>query len=219
MQVNPSFDTVWVIQNANPSDRFLTKSEPVPVNQAIILEHSGTSHYLASDLMEYKNDFGTEYEVSGHSYATTNKSQCLTLEKVGKLTRDIPTKFQMDQNIWFIVTSQDPATDYKVIEKGKMTHDDLVNIIKQKLLERGNYGIRGLAQVFKHMDENGNRKLDPDDFRWGLQNYGITITKDEAKLVVDACDRDKDGNVDYDEFLRFLRVISHITLCIGRFKS
>ena len=26
-------------------------------------------------------------------------------------------------------------------------------------------------------------------------------------MVVDACDRDKDGSVDYNEFLRFLRVI------------
>jgi hypothetical protein len=183
MQTNASYDTVWMIQHADPNLRFLSKKEPVPVKEGIILEHCGTSHYLASDIVEYRNDFGIEYEVCVHSFATLNKSQCLTLEKIGKLTRDLPTKFQMAQNIWCFATSDDPATDYKVVEPGKMTPDDLLRIIKQKLLERGSYGIRGLSMVFKHMDENGNHKLDQDDFRWGLYNYGITITKDVILYV------------------------------------
>jgi hypothetical protein len=178
MQTQESYDNCWTISSADPNARFLSKSEPVPVNSDVIIEHCGTSHYLASDSVEYKNDFGTEYEVCVHSFATLNKSQQLTLEKAGKLTRDLPTKFQLPQNIWAFVTSNDPATDYKVIEQGKMTHDDLVKIIKAKLNERGAYGIRGLSLVFKNMDENGNKKLDPDDFRWGLMNYGITISKE-----------------------------------------
>jgi hypothetical protein len=34
--------------------------------------------------------------------------------------------------------------------------------------------------IFKAMDNNGNRLLDVDDFRWGLIDYGIQITKEEA---------------------------------------
>ena len=167
-----------MIWHVDPNVRFTTKSEPVPVNEPIVIEHCATAHYLASDAFEYKNDFGNELEVSVHSYATLNKSQALALEKTGKLTRDLPTKFQNDQNIWCFLSSNDPSTDYKVVEPGKMTHEDLVRIVKQKLLEKGAYGIRGLARVFKSMDENGNHKLDPDDFRWGLYNYGVTITKE-----------------------------------------
>lgn len=43
---------------------------------------------MASDFINYRNDFGMEYEVSVHSHATFNKSQINNLEKVGKLTRD-----------------------------------------------------------------------------------------------------------------------------------
>jgi Ca2+-binding EF-hand superfamily protein len=46
-----------------------------------------------------------------------------------------------------------------------------------------------------------------DDFRWGLKDYGITITKEEAILVIKECDRDGDGMVNFDEFLRFLKVL------------
>lgn len=87
-----------------------------------------------------------------------------------------------------------------------MTANDLIEIIKRTLKERSANGIRGLARAFKNMDENGNKKLDPDDFRWGLYGMGVNITKQEATLIVDVCDRDKDGSVDYDEFLRFVRV-------------
>ncbi len=56
------------------------------------------------------------------------------------------------------------------------------------------------------MDDNGNKMLDPDDFRWGLYNYGITVNKEEALMIVKECDRDGNGQVDFTEFLRFLRV-------------
>jgi hypothetical protein len=173
-----TYDTVWTIEHADPNERFQARGSPVPCNEAVIFEHCATSHYLASDLVVYNNDFGVEYEASVHSFATLNKSQSLALEKKGKLTRDLPTKFQGDENVWAIAMSNDPATDYKVVERAKMTPDDLVRLIKNKLLERGAYGIRGLSLVFKNMDENGNRKLDPDDFRWGLYNYGVTISKE-----------------------------------------
>jgi hypothetical protein len=58
----------------------------VPANQEVLIEHCATSQYLASDKINYRNDFGTEYEVCVHSYSTNNKSQALNLEKVGKLT-------------------------------------------------------------------------------------------------------------------------------------
>ena len=68
------------------------------------------------------------------------------------------------------------------------------------------------------MDDNGNRKLDPNDFKWGLYDYGFDLSMDDVKLIIQACDRDGDGNVDYDEFLRFVRVIYIYIISIGRFE-
>tara|TARA_B110000503_G_C6974105_1_gene340387 strand:- start:472 stop:669 length:198 start_codon:yes stop_codon:yes gene_type:complete len=56
------------------------------------------------------------------------------------------------------------------------------------------------------MDENGNKSLDVDDFRWGLMDYGISITKEEAGEIMAYFDRDKNGCVNFDEFLVTLRV-------------
>ena len=58
------------------------------------------------------------------------------------------------------------------------------------------------------MDENGNKNLDVDDFRWGLMDYGISVSKDEAVEILTHFDKDKNGTVNFDEFLVTLRVSS-----------
>ena len=57
-------------------------------SDGILIEHCATSHYLASDKINYRNDFGTECEVSVHSHSTKNKTQSLNLEQIGKITRE-----------------------------------------------------------------------------------------------------------------------------------
>lgn len=74
MYSKPIYDTVFTVEHADPNFRYKMKSKPVPINQPIIIEHSATAHLLASDNLQYKNDFGTEFEVSVHSHATLNKS-------------------------------------------------------------------------------------------------------------------------------------------------
>jgi hypothetical protein len=49
----------------------------------------------------------------------------------------------------------------------------LIDDIKEKIVSRSSNGIRGIARIFKAMDNNGNKLLDVDDFRWGLLDYGI----------------------------------------------
>lgn len=55
------------------------------------------------------------------------------------------------------------------------------------------------------MDENGNKKLECDDFRWGLMDYGVSVTKEEATEILNHFDKNGDGKVDFDEFLVCLR--------------
>lgn len=168
-----------------------------------MIRHCQTSHYLASDLVKYKNDFGQEYEVSVNSFATKNRSQNLALEKEGKLTGDIPSKFQEDQNIFYILTAPSPSYATPIEELNKFSIEDLIEDIRYKIIERSSNGIREIARIFKAMDHNGNKLLDVDDFRWGLMDYGIQISKEEAQKVFD---RDKNGQVNYNEFLRAIRV-------------
>ena len=141
-----------------------------------------------------------------NSFATKNRSQNLALEGQGKITGDLPTKFQEDQNVFYLVTSPSPQYAVAIEELNKFTIEDLIREIKSKIVERSANGIRGIARIFAAMDNNGNKLLDVDDFRWGLKDFGILISKEEAQQVLDHFDRDRNGVVDYNEFLRAIRV-------------
>ena len=179
MHITSNYNTVWEIDHPDPNMRAEMIGQPVPANTHILIRHCATCHYLASDLLEYGNDFGIEYEVNVHSYATKNKSQNLALEGVGSIAPGVPTKFQNDQNMWCIATSPDPSYDWD-LEEAKFSVDDLLKDIKAKLLERGAYGIRGLGRIFRILDDNRNHQLDSYEFMNGLRDYGFGITDDQA---------------------------------------
>lgn len=77
--------------------------------------------------------------------------------------------------------------------------------IKAKILERSQSGIQDLHRIFEAMDERGDGQLDCEDFRWGLIDYGITLTKLEAMTVLENFDKDKNGTVSFSEFLQTLQ--------------
>ena len=84
--------------------------------------------------------------------------------------------------------------------------DDLIKEVKAKILDRSSGGIKGIARIFKAMDDNGNRQLDMEDFRWGFIDYGFNLTQEEAAQLMQHFDRDGNGTVSYDEFLQTLKV-------------
>lgn len=92
MNAKNIYNTVWKILHINPNLRNSSLGEAVNANEQVLIEHCATSQYLASDKINYRNDFGMEFEVCVNSYATNNKSQALNLERVGKLTVEQPTK-------------------------------------------------------------------------------------------------------------------------------
>ena len=69
-----SFDTSWVMEACDPNVRFEMNGEQVLANGPIVIKHASTGHFLASDLSQVNNNYGKEFEVNVHSYATLNKS-------------------------------------------------------------------------------------------------------------------------------------------------
>jgi len=198
------YNTVWKVVHANPSLRISSVGEPVRANEELIIEHCATAQFLSSDKIQYGNEFGTEYEVSVCSQTTNNKSQQLNLEKVGKLTVDQPTKLNLDQNIWYLMTAEDPSLAAPT-EEPVYTIDSLIAEIREKIKARGTLGIRGLARMFKILDKNGNQHLDGEEFLWGLKDFGLDITQTEAKKVLQAFDKNRNTTVNFNEFLRAIR--------------
>ena len=52
---------------------------------------------------------------------------------------------------------------------------------------------------------DGNRKIDKQEFYWGLKDQGAQITKQESEILLEFLDTNQDGNVDYNEFLFAIR--------------
>jgi len=201
-----AFNNTWIIDHIDPNYRFEKQGTPIEVNDPILIRHLATNHYLASDFNKIKNDFGVENEVFVHSFASKNRSQNLALEKEGKITGDLATKFQEDQNIFYFLSAPSAAYSQPVEELNRFTIDDLIKEIKVKIVERSAAGgIRGMTRIFKAMDNNKNGLLDVDDFRWGLMDYGISLSKEEAVQVLKHFDRDGNGQVDFKEFIRTIR--------------
>ena len=205
---NEHFIGTWVVESLDPNDRFERCGEPVEPGQPILFRHCQTGQYLASDANRHGNEFGGEWEVMCHSFAQQNKTQNLQLEKTGHSTTDIPARFQQEQNQFVVCLAPDESYNKPLEELHKYSIDDLIADIKSKVLERSAGGIKGIARIFKAMDDNGNRQLDLDDFRWGFIDYGFNMSKEEAKKVMEHFDKDGNGTINFDEFLETLKVTS-----------
>jgi hypothetical protein len=73
------------------------------VADPFVIRHSATGRLLASDLVDYYNDYGHEYEVCCNNFLTNNKYQTLISEKEGKLKIDTKTRLEKEQNVWIVV--------------------------------------------------------------------------------------------------------------------
>ena len=56
------------------------------------------------------------------------------------------------------------------------------------------------------MDDNKNKKLDFEEFKKGVTEYGLNYSKEEARELFNLFDKDKSGQIDFEEFLEQLRV-------------
>uniref|UniRef100_A0A7S3G1X5 Uncharacterized protein n=1 Tax=Palpitomonas bilix TaxID=652834 RepID=A0A7S3G1X5_9EUKA len=86
----PRWETVWEVVAADAEQRVEMEGMPVSVETPVLIKHCATGAYLSSDFIAYKNDFGTEYELSG----MTN----LDSKKVG-VEADLPTRLYCGHEI------------------------------------------------------------------------------------------------------------------------
>lgn len=90
--------------------------------------------------------------------------------------------------------------------KGDPETRSAVERVRAKIAERGGLnGIRTLGRIMRTMDDSGDRKLDREELKWGLRDYGVNLSDRELDTVLNAFDRNKDGRIDFDEFLRGIR--------------
>lgn len=113
------------------------QGEIVKAGDPVLIRHVTTCVYLGSDdAYKVKNDFGQENEVQCCNYSSKNKSQNLSLEREGRITVDVPTKYQLAQNVFCLLTAPDASYARPIEELAKFDLQDLVREIKAKVFDR-----------------------------------------------------------------------------------
>ena len=126
------------------------------------------------------------------------------MEKQGRCTVDVPTKFQYPNNVFVIHTSPDAQYARKIEDLAKIDANDVCKDIKTRISARSWVGLRNLCKIFAAMDD-GSHKLDVDDFRWGLIDLGLQVSKEESEELLKKFDADGSGKIHYANFLSHLR--------------
>jgi Ca2+-binding EF-hand superfamily protein len=68
------------------------------------------------------------------------------------------------------------------------------------------------------MDDNNSRTLEFEEFRKALHDYRVRVKEEDYRKLYAAFDVNRDGSVDYDEFIRIIRVqitAQFFTFCRG----
>lgn len=104
----------------------------------------------------------------------------------------------------------EPKPEYsspkKVVEKSPEEDPHaMMELFRDKLKARGARGMIGLQRIFKIMDDDGSLTLSMPEFVKAVRDFRMGIAESSCPALFDAFDTNKDGTINYDEFLRAVR--------------
>jgi len=74
--------------------------------------------------------------------------------------------------------------------------------IQQKIKARGARGLAGIQRKFKIADDNRSGSLDKQEFKKAMHDFRIGLNDQQVGVAFGIFDRDGQGEISYDEFLR-----------------
>ena len=104
-----------------------------------------------------------------------------------------------------------PAKNENVVENEEKNilklnnPEEILNLMKDVLNERGVQGICSIARNFRIIDENNSQTIDFDEFKQVCNMYNFGLDDKQLKMVFGNFDSENIGEIDYDEFIRTLR--------------
>ncbi|XP_017845817.1 calcyphosin-like protein [Drosophila busckii] len=82
---------------------------------------------------------------------------------------------------------------------------DPIYKLRLQCFSRGATGILGLARAFRIMDDDGSKSLNMEEFKKGINDWGLDISDADIDDLFKTFDADNDGSINMTEFLIKLR--------------
>jgi Ca2+-binding EF-hand superfamily protein len=76
---------------------------------------------------------------------------------------------------------------------------------RSKLAARGSRGIIGIGRQFKIIDDDNSGMLSLGEFQKACKDFRVDMEPGDVQMLFNAIDRDRSGEIDYDELLRSIR--------------
>jgi len=83
--------------------------------------------------------------------------------------------------------------------------DEIIDIIKNKIKMRGIRCLISLENNFRSLDDDNSQTINFDSFESSAQDFRFGITFEEIEKLFDYFDKERNGRIDYDEFIRRIR--------------
>ncbi|XP_050794385.1 EF-hand domain-containing family member B isoform X1 [Gopherus flavomarginatus] len=88
--------------------------------------------------------------------------------------------------------------------RGKDRERAVFTAIRQNLKKANYHNFGTLLEAFRHYDKNGDGKIDKEELRKSCFQLNLNLDEELLDALFDYCDLDKDGLIDYLEFVNFL---------------
>jgi hypothetical protein len=94
--------------------------------------------------------------------------------------------------------------------RGRDHERGVVAAIRQHLKKANYHYFDGLHTAFKFYDKDSSGKIDENELREVCFQYNLPVDNDMLRLLIEWCDVDQDGQIDYTEFANFLNWKHHL---------
>lgn len=81
----------------------------------------------------------------------------------------------------------------------------MIALFRDRIKARGARGMIGLQRIFKIMDDDNSRTLSINEFTKACREFRVGISDEYIPTIFNAFDINRDGNLNFDEFLYTLR--------------
>ncbi|XP_045899984.1 EF-hand domain-containing family member B isoform X2 [Micropterus dolomieu] len=88
--------------------------------------------------------------------------------------------------------------------RGRDRQRSLVNAVRHHLKKVNFHNFPSLLQAFRHYDKNGKGMIDKEDLQAVCQQFQLGVSGPVLDDLMDYCDTDKDGIINFLEFANFL---------------